>query len=70
MLPRLVPVLLLLAVATTAPSQEPKKVAKDESEWVSLFNGKDLEGWSPRFVATNSVRTTRTPSVSKMVYSK
>ena len=32
--------------------ETPKKEAAKSSEgqWISLFNGKDLEGWTPKFV--------------------
>lgn len=41
-------VLLLTAVSAyplpTAPAEEPK----DKGEWVPLFNGKNLDGWTPK----------------------
>lgn len=42
--------LLCLAVVTTAllPLENDEVTASDE-EWISLFNGEDLEGWTPKF---------------------
>lgn len=34
----------VLAVSIDAPAQE----KADRSEWIPLFNGKDLEGWTPK----------------------
>jgi hypothetical protein len=43
---------LFLCSITTAPTvfgDEPKLSTEDQPpEWVSLFNGKDLEGWTPK----------------------
>jgi hypothetical protein len=35
--------ILVAALASPAATQEPKE------EWVSLFNGKNLDGWTPKF---------------------
>jgi hypothetical protein len=35
---------LVLAGAAQAPAQD----AKESGKWVSLFNGKDLDGWTPK----------------------
>ncbi len=32
----------------TAPAASAEKEAEEGGEWISLFNGKDLEGWTPR----------------------
>lgn len=42
--------LLCLAVVITAllPLENKEAIASDE-EWISLFNGKDLKGWTPKF---------------------
>jgi hypothetical protein len=45
--------LVVLACATLALSASSAEV---KSEWVSLFNGKDLTGWTPRGKATWSVQ--------------
>ncbi len=41
-------ILILLAALTIASACRPKQQAGDEGEWVVLFNGKDLEGWTPK----------------------
>src|SRR3954447_9213473 len=38
-------VLALLALVPCVPAQEPKK---DDGKWVALFNGKNLDGWTPK----------------------
>jgi hypothetical protein len=35
----------LLAIVPLVPAQEPKK---DAAEWIQLFNGKNLDGWTPK----------------------
>ncbi|MGH9320829.1 MAG: 3-keto-disaccharide hydrolase [Vicinamibacteria bacterium] len=40
------PFLLLLATFLFPPVQRPR--AAEEPEWLSLFNGRDLEGWIPK----------------------
>ncbi len=40
--------MLILAVCVAATGVLAAEKA-DESKWVSLFNGKDLEGWTPKF---------------------
>lgn len=48
------PVILSLTLAVTGfcqepeAKQEPKKPAEKKNEWVQLFNGKDLSGWTPK----------------------
>ena len=37
---------LLALVPQTAPADDPPKT---EDGWISLFNGKDLDGWTPKF---------------------
>jgi hypothetical protein len=37
-------VLLLPALTPAAPAEEPKK----DADWVPLFNGKNLDGWTPK----------------------
>ncbi len=48
---RLVPIVLCLVLANTfrAAAQE----ARGKAGWVSLFNGKDLEGWTPKILPLN-----------------
>lgn len=43
--------LLCLAVVTTAllPLENDAEVTVSDEEWISLFNGEDLEGWTPKF---------------------
>ncbi len=43
--------LLCLAVVTTAllPLENDADVTVSDEEWISLFNGEDLEGWTPKF---------------------
>lgn len=38
------PLFALLVAAVPAPAEEPKK----DAEWRPLFNGKDLDGWTPK----------------------
>lgn len=40
------PALAFCALAALAPAQEPKKDA--DAGWVSLFDGKSLDGWTPK----------------------
>jgi hypothetical protein len=40
----LTPVSALVALPFPAPAEEPK----DKGEWVPLFNGKNLDGWTPK----------------------
>ncbi len=40
----LLPALLLLAFSLLASAEE----TKNENDWISLFNGKDLTGWTPK----------------------
>ena len=59
--------LLVLLIAPshagTAPPAE--NADADKKEWISLFNGKSLDGWIPKITATKSARTTATPSASR-----
>jgi hypothetical protein len=48
MLPRIIPVALLLVAITPVPAQEPKKEKEKDGDWVPLFNGKNLDGWTPK----------------------
>ena len=43
--------LFLLLIALPAAAQEPKK---DDGEWRPLFNGKDLDGWTPKIKGYDS----------------
>ncbi|EAR00975.1 DUF1080 domain-containing protein [Maribacter sp. HTCC2170] len=36
---------LLILLASCGPKQNPNA---DKEEWISMFNGKDLEGWTPK----------------------
>jgi hypothetical protein len=45
MVPRLTVGLLLVVAFVPAAAQEPKP---DDNEWQPLFNGKDLDGWTPK----------------------
>ena len=50
-----VAILLTASFAALAPFAAPSasaQEAKAEGEWVSLFNGKDLEGWTPKFTGS------------------
>jgi hypothetical protein len=42
--------------APAAPAASAEKEAEEGGEWVSLFNGKDLEGWTPRGEAVWEVK--------------
>ena len=54
--------LLLVALAGLCPAQEPKPAPARE-EWLQLFNGRDLEGWTPKIagheLGDNYARTFR-----------
>ena len=39
---------LSLLILLPAPAAEDKDKKKDKDEWVQLFNGKDLDGWTPK----------------------
>src|SRR5262245_18060755 len=47
---RLLPLVVLAALASVGmlptPAQEPKK--EKDGDWVPLFNGKNLDGWTPK----------------------
>ncbi|MEM6672244.1 MAG: DUF1080 domain-containing protein [Planctomycetota bacterium] len=40
---------VVLPVVLTAQGCAPEEVAPEEASWVSLFNGEDLDGWTPKF---------------------
>src|SRR5438132_1414332 len=41
--------LLAVLLASAAIAQETKKPEpKDDGEWIQLFNGKNLDGWTPK----------------------
>ena len=40
----LLAVLPFFALVPSSPTEEPKK----DAEWVPLFNGKNLDGWTPK----------------------
>jgi hypothetical protein len=44
-------VIVMLGLITAGCSQHEK--VKAENEWISLFNGKDLEGWTPKFAGND-----------------
>ncbi len=44
-------VIVMLGLITAGCSQN--KNVKVENEWISLFNGKDLEGWTPKFAGSD-----------------
>ncbi len=48
MLHRTVPVAILLATLVPASRAKEPKIGENEGEWRPLFNGKDLEGWTPK----------------------
>lgn len=54
--------LLLLFVSTSLLGQKASK-----EEWISMFNGKDLTGWTPKIRTMLLVKTLETPFVWKMV---
>ena len=58
MLPRVIPVLLVFAALVPAAAQEPKKEKEKDGDWVPLFNGKNLDGWTPKI---KGLRTRRQP---------
>jgi len=41
-------VLLLLATIVTSAVVAPRAAEPEKEKWIALFNGKDLEGWSPK----------------------
>ncbi|MFC7337269.1 DUF1080 domain-containing protein [Haloferula chungangensis] len=45
---RLLPILFAFGCQISA-ADEPSHPTADKSEWIQLFNGKDLEGWTPKF---------------------
>jgi hypothetical protein len=46
---RLLAVFLFASLlAATAAAQEKQSPATEEQKWIPLFNGKDLEGWTPK----------------------
>ncbi|MCK4337885.1 MAG: DUF1080 domain-containing protein [Candidatus Aminicenantes bacterium] len=47
----LVVVIVILGLITAGCSRH--KNVKVENEWISLFNGKDLEGWTPKFAGSD-----------------
>jgi hypothetical protein len=46
MLPRIVAITLLILAFVPATAEDPKE--KEGREWKPLFNGKDLDGWTPK----------------------
>ena len=44
MVTRIIPAILLLAAIVPASADEPRP----EEKWIPLFNGKDLDGWTPK----------------------
>ena len=43
-----IPLLLIPFAFLPASAQEPKKEKEKDTDWVSIFNGKNLDGWSPK----------------------
>jgi hypothetical protein len=46
--------LVILSLSLSSQAQEPQKKAENKQEkkeetWIALFNGKNLEGWTPKF---------------------
>jgi Domain of Unknown Function (DUF1080) len=69
------PALLLLLASVTVPAADSAKPGADKKEWISLFDGKSLDGWIPKFtgyeVGTNYGNTFRVENgVLKVVYDK
>ena len=44
----ILPVVIVILVGMTAACTE-THIEKPDQEWISLFNGKDLTGWTPKF---------------------
>ena len=40
---------LLLVLALSACQSSPEADTSSQSQWISLFNGKNLDGWTPKF---------------------
>ena len=57
--------LMVLGAACAAAEEKNKPAGEEQSagkggeNWVSLFNGKDLEGWTPKFVGHKAVENYR-----------
>lgn len=46
---KIVIVVIALSVISCVNKNDKKELVKKEPQWQSLFNGKDLEGWVPKF---------------------
>ena len=49
MKPTIFAVLLALSTGAVSTADGATPAAEDPREWHSLFNGKDLSGWTPKF---------------------
>jgi hypothetical protein len=43
---KLIPALLVIALLASCSSRTPDKEKAQQEQWIQLFNGKDLEGWT------------------------
>src|SRR5262249_45432593 len=39
---------LAFVVSASGPAPSPARAEEGEGRWISLFNGKDLDGWTPK----------------------
>ena len=67
--------LLVFVPALASPAEPAKAAASDKKEWISLFDGKSLDGWVPKIahyeVGVNYGNTFRVENgVLKVVYDK
>ena len=46
---RLFPVLALLSACAADPADVPQPAQGAQERWIQLFNGEDLDGWTPKF---------------------
>src|SRR5690606_32594488 len=42
-------VAMVVALGTTGPRAQQAASDRDTREWIQLFNGRDLTGWTPKF---------------------
>lgn len=60
-------VLLFLTIAAAASGEEN---SPSRGDWIPLFNGRDLNGWTPKSQVFPLAKTTPTRSVSRTAYSR